>query len=173
MTSATKQFIIALLCTIVVTVGVVLWYRGIIYLSAELATVESQLLAQTGQDRAVPTSGTALERLKEDEAFVQQYFVSEATVPAFINNLEARGRAQGATVTIVSVAKNGADLDATLALALTIKGTFDQVMQTLGAIEYAPYALTISSVALVREIKGSWKADLKLSVGSPPTLVTP
>jgi Tfp pilus assembly protein PilO len=173
MNSHLRQLIIMLVIALVVVGGVVVWYRDISYTSAELASIETKLRTETGQAASAPVNGTSLEALAEDEAFVQRYFISDENIPAFINDLEARGRTRGASVTILSVSKAGAGLEAALALSLTVKGTFAQVMQTIGAIEYAPYALTISSVALVREAKGTWKADLKLSVGSPPPLTTP
>ena len=88
---------------------------------------------------------------------------------AFINDLEARGRVQGVAVNVLSVSAGGETKQPTLTLVLTVQGTFDAVMRTVGAIEYAPYALSISGLSLGqdgKDIKDSWRADLKLRVGS-------
>jgi hypothetical protein len=150
--------------------GLGYWYHVIRTTSAELERIEAELATQSTHVGGVPANGS---QLRDDEHAVQEYFVSGEDVPAFINDLEARGRRQGAKVTTASVAKTGSGEDTALTLSLVIRGSFDQVSRTVGAIEYAPYALTVTSLAVVREINKEWRADLKLTVGSPPPLVTP
>lgn len=167
MKSTYTTLVVVSILALGVFVASVAWYRHITYLNAELAQIEGELAARGGD---APQSRTARERLAQDQALVEEYLVFGDKVPAFINDLEARGEALGATVTTASVGKSGTGLEEKLLLSQTIKGSFATVLQTVGAIEYAPYALTITSLALVKDIDGGWHADLKLVVASPPPL---
>jgi hypothetical protein len=94
--------------------------------------------------------------------------VPETGVAAFIDDLEARGRAVGATVEIASVEaapKGKPEMFVTLA----IEGSFDAVMRAFGSIEYAPYALAVTGMNLAQSTESPWRADLTLSIGSATT----
>ena len=160
--SPAKQIVLAVFVAVVALGGVGYWYYSITKMSAQLAKVEEELRSSETQTRGAPTDDS---RLAADEAAVGQYFVGEDDVPAFINVLESRVRARGATISIASVAKNGTGLETTLALAVVVTGTFEQVMQTVGAIEHLPYATKIASVNIVRDVVGKWRAEVKISVG--------
>lgn len=69
-------------------------------------------------------------------------------------------------MSVLSVSTSGTVAQPTLAFTLTVKGTFDAVMRTVGSIEYAPYDLSITALTIAQDDKNSWHADLKLSVGS-------
>ena len=88
---------------------------------------------------------------------------------AFIDTLEGRGRSLGATVNVLSVSTGGDSAHPTLELTLSIKGSFDAVMRTVGSIEYAPYAISISSLLVGKDVKESWMANLKMRVASVPS----
>lgn len=160
--SPTKQLILAALICLFALGGVGYWYYSITTMSTRLAGVEEELRTQRTQASGMPSDAT---RLASEEAFVAQYFVHEDNVPAFINVLEARVRAQGAQISIASVAKGGTGPETALALAVTVTGTFEQVMRTVGAIEYLPYATKLTSVNVVYDPANKWRADVKLSVG--------
>jgi hypothetical protein len=152
---------VAALLLVVALVGYGLWYAQIRAESVTLAALEAEVRVKGGADASVPKT-----QFEEDEALVDRYFVSKELIPSFINDLEARGRAQGATITVTSVAQQGTGF----AVALTAKGSFDAVARTVGVIEYAPYHLTLSSMSVVREITDTWRADVKLTVSAPPAL---
>ena len=67
----------------------------------------------------------------------------------------------------VSVNSSGKGADAKLLVILSIRGTFDQVMRAVAAIEYAPYALTVTSLSVTHEVGAWWHADLKTSIAAP------
>lgn len=142
------------------------WYSTITAESAVVATLGNQINVSTETASHVASVRMALTEIASDETSIQGYFVPETNVVGFIDGLEARGQAQGATVKILSVSAGSVNARPTLTFALTVNGTFDAVMRTVGAIEYAPYDLSISSLALGQDAKNSWHADLNLLVGS-------
>ncbi len=160
--NSTKQIALAVFVALVALGGVGYWYYTITVMSARLASAEEELRIKKTQASGMPTDAA---RLASDEAMMAQFFVSEDNIPAFINVLEARVRAQGATISIASVAKNGSGPETALALAVTVTGTFEQVMQTVGAIEHLPYATKLTAVNVVYDPASKWRADIKLSVG--------
>ena len=67
-------------------------------------------------------------------------------------------------MSVLSVS-TGTDSLPTLVFSVSIEGSFDEVMNTVGAIEYSPYDLSISEFSLNQGV-GSWQANLGLVVGS-------
>jgi hypothetical protein len=159
---------IILACSVCVAtmIGYGFWYATVGAKSIAVANLESQISEKTEAASRIASARASLAEIAGDEASMQNYFVPETGVVAFINNLEAQGRAQGASVSVLSVSTSGAGAQPTLTFSITIKGTFDAVMRTVGAIEYAPYDLSISALSLGQEGSNSWHANLNLLVGS-------
>lgn len=149
-------------------VGHGFWYATIANKSAETARVQSQIDDKKETAGRVAAARTALAEIAGDEAAVQSYFVSETDVVSFISALEARARAQSANMKVLSVSVDNSSKQPSLVLSLSVSGTFDSVMRTVGAIEYAPYDLSISKLSLIKEEKKIWNANLELVVGSVP-----
>jgi len=150
-------------------VGYGFWYAAIASESADVAGLQSQIDAKSENISSIVSARAAVAEISGDEASMQNYFIPETGVVAFIDGLEAQGRSQGATASVLSVSTGAKNTQSTLLLSLTIKGTFDAVMRTVGAIEYAPYDLSVSGLSLAQSDKNSWQADLKLTVGSVNT----
>ncbi|MBU6388430.1 hypothetical protein KGQ72_00930 [Patescibacteria group bacterium] len=153
---------------ICVTAGVGYWfeYTTIAAKSTAVAALQDQIDAKTAAVSRMTTTRAALAEISGDESIVQSYFVSETGVVAFIDSLQARGQTLGATVSVLSVSTDSAGTQPMFDFSLSIKGTFDAVLRTVGAIEYAPYAISISSVSVDQDAKNSWIANVKLLVGS-------
>lgn len=151
---------------VVALIGYGAWYTSIAAKSAAVTALQDQIDAKTETVSRITTTRATLSEIADDEAVVQSHFVSETGVVAFIDSLETRGRLLGATVSVLSVAAGKTASKPTLAFALSVKGTFDAVMRTVGAIEYAPYAISISSLSIGQEDENSWDATLDLLVGS-------
>ena len=167
MKSSLSHFFIALVTGIAVFVGYGVWYAVISEKSTAVAGLQNQIDTKTETAGRVASARAAISEIAGDEATVQNYFVPKNGVVSFINGLEAQGQANGsAAVSVLSVSTGSKGTHQTLILSLTIKGTFDAVMRTVGAIEYAPYDLSISSFSLVQDTKNSWNANLGLIVGS-------
>src|SRR5207237_1678 len=94
----------------------------------------------------------------------------ETGVVAFISELEALARGQATSMKVLSVSTGSEAEQPMLLLSVAIEGTFDAVMRTIGAIEYAPYDLALSKISLAKsDGEGVWHADLALTVGSVPS----
>jgi len=151
---------------VAVLVGYSMWYAVITAQSAAVTSLQNQINAKTETVNRANTTRVALAEIASDEIAVQSYFVPESGVVTFIDSLEAQGRSFGAALNVLSVSTEGTTAQPMLVLSLSIKGTFDAVMRTLGAIEYAPYAISVTTLSVVQDAKNSWHADLKIRVGS-------
>lgn len=146
--------------------GYGIWYASVENKSIAVANLENQISTQTAAEGRIISTRASLAEIAGDEAALQNYFVPETGVVSFIDSLEAQGKTLGAAVSVLSVSVSSARAKQTLMLALTIKGTFDAVMRTVGAIEYAPYDLSLSTLSIEQDAKNAWHADLNLNVGS-------
>jgi len=170
MKSSLAQLVAAIAVCTAVLIGYGFWYATVSAKSAAVAILQNQIDTRTETVKRMVSTRAALAEISGDEAVVQSYFVPETGVVAFIDGLESRGRALGATVTVLSVSTVKSSAQPALELALSIAGTFDAVMRTVGAIEYAPYDITVSMLSATErgDTKSTWHADLKLLVGSVP-----
>lgn len=173
MKSHFPNFIVELVIMAVIIVGYGFWYAAVSAKSAVVAGLQDQITAKTETATRIAAARAAIAEIAGDEAVVQGYFVSETGVVAFINGLEAQGQKQGTTVSVLSVSTDTKDTQSTLLFSIAIKGPFDAVMRTVGAIEYMPYDLSVTGLSLVQDDKNSWHADLTIRVGSVKTAATP
>lgn len=164
--SPLTQLIIALVVLLCVFVALGFWYNLISAKSVAVANLQSQIDAKTTAAEHIASAQAALAEIAGDEAAVRAYFVPDSNVVSFIDDLQARGRVLKSNVNVISVAASHTAVHPSLELTLTITGTFDAVMRTVGAIEYAPYDLSITALALGQTDKNVWHADVKLLVGS-------
>ncbi len=168
MKSSTMHISIWISICVATIVGQGFWYAVIAEKSAEVASLQNQIDTKTETAGRVAAARTALAEIADDESAVQSYFVPETRVVSFIDDLEARARAQAATMKVLSVSIGDDAKKPTLVLSLTVNGTFDAVMRTVGAIEYAPYDLSILKLSLGKEEKSVWNANVELIVSSVP-----
>jgi len=144
------------------------WYFAVSRKSGEVVGLQDKITAASESLGRIASARSALTKISDDEKEIQSYFVSESGIVTFIAGLEARGLAEGAAVSVLSVSKGDSNKLPTLLLTLTIKGKFDAVMRTIGTIEYAPYDISISTLTVGHDSADSWKADLGVTVGSVP-----
>ncbi|MCX6788012.1 MAG: hypothetical protein NT108_02510 [Candidatus Kaiserbacteria bacterium] len=167
MRSSFLHLIFALGICAVVLIGYGFWYATIADMSASATVLQGQIDAKTQAVSRMATTRAALAEISDDEKVLQSYFVPETGVVAFIDTLEGYGRAVGSTtVEVLSVSTGGALVRPTLTFSLSITGSFDAVMRTVGAIEYAPYAISIADLSVGQNAKNNWHADLELLVAS-------
>jgi hypothetical protein len=157
--------------TVAVCVGYGFWYAALSAKSVAVASLQERIQARTESVKRIALAREALSEIAGDEALMQNYFVPENGVVAFIDILEGKGRAQGVVTNILSVSQ-GTAKQPTFELSLTLAGTFDAVMRTIGAIEYAPYKLSVTKLLVTQGEVGNWRADLTLLVGSLHTTST-
>lgn len=169
MKSSFFHLVIWLSVCVVALVGYGFWYATISNKSAAVAELQNQIDTKTETSGRIASARMALAEIAGDEVAVQSYFVPETEVVPFIVILEEHARAQKATMKVLSVSVSDTAEHPTLVLSLTISGTFDAVMRTIGAIEYAPFDLSISKLSVAKDEKNIWEAGLELLVGSVPT----
>lgn len=160
---------ISVLC-IIAFIGYGVLYAALSSKSAAVAALENSIATKTETVKRIAATRATLAGIATDETVIQNYFVPETSVVTFIDALETHGKEQSAAVSVLSVSKTGTTEQPTLTLSVTIKGTFDAVMRTAGAIEFMPYDLLIISFQASQDAKDSWHADMKLLVGSVPAI---
>lgn len=143
-----------------------LWYGHITDMSAQVVAIQNDIDSKTAAAGRLASARTALSEITQDEAQVESYFVSQNSVVSFIDWMENLGKSLTSTVNVLSVSTGGTPTQPILIFSLSIKGTFDAVARTVGALEYAPYNISISKLAFGAEDKQQWHADLTLLVGS-------
>ncbi|MFH1178400.1 MAG: hypothetical protein V1711_01605 [bacterium] len=160
------HFITTIVACVATLIGYSFWYAAIAEKSAFVVDFQSQIETKTETAKRIASARATITEIKGDEAIVQSYFVPKTGVVTFIDNLETQGREQGTTVNVLSVSTGTDGSRPTLILSITVNGTFDAVMHTIGAIEYSPYDLSFSTLSMGQNEKNSWTANLGLVVGS-------
>lgn len=166
MKSPRIHFVLMLVLGMTTMMSYIIWYTEVSKKSASVVSLESQISAAADAMNRIASSKAMFAEIAGDEAKLKDHFVSESGVVAFINDLESLGIPNHATVNVLSVSKGGSVQRPTLILSVTIEGTFDAVLSTIGAIEYAPYTISISTLSVVKDAKNSWRATVSLSVGA-------
>lgn len=148
--------------------GYWLWYAAVAEKSVAVVTLQTSIDASANAASRAALARAALAELEGDGATLRDHFVSETGIVAFINGLEALGRATGSTTVSVLSVSTAADAAARPAFkfALLVKGTFDGVIRTVGAIEYLPYAVSVSSLSVAKNAKNDWQASLVFLAGA-------
>jgi hypothetical protein len=151
---------------------------GTWFIQVDSENAKARALAQEIQTKSqdasrIAEAKAALAALAINENSVSTHFVSAKVVP-FLGGIESTGAALKSKVNVVSV--GAAPVDAGqghLNLSVQITGTFDSVLRTLGAIEYAPYDIHITNLTLDTSAPGIWSAAASFSVGTGPASSTP
>lgn len=152
--------------------GYAFMYQMISDKSVALSEIENQIQEKDVAEASITIARSSLSRLEDEEVLVQGYFVPETNVVSLINDLEALGRSEGAVVGVVSVSKKTVGTHPAFGLNLSISGTFDAVMRTIGAIEFGPRETTVSTLSVAHDDKNTWHANMEVLVGATPTIAT-
>lgn len=168
MKSPLAHAVLSLFMSAAILAGYAAWYGAVSNKSLEVANLQSQITAASETMSRIASARAALAEIADDEMRVRSYFVPEAGVVAFINDLEARSLTQGSAIDVASVSTGGSTARPALVFSLTIRGTFDSVMRTVGSIEHAPYDILVSSFSIGQDTEDAWRASLGLRVGSVP-----
>ena len=160
MKSSLHQLIVAICICITVIAGYAVWHTVLSTMDTVIAKLESDILIKTEKANKIAATRAMLSGIAGDEAGIRDYFVPETGVAAFIDSLEAYGREQGSTVSVLSVSTESLPMRSILTISLTVKGTFESIMRTVGVIEYGPYELSISKLAVAKNDKNRWSTGL-------------
>ncbi len=136
--------------------------------TAKSANLQTQIDAKTVELDRATRAHVELTTLTADEDALNQYSIQKSDVVPFLETLQSTGKPLGSVVKVLSVGDQNTDGHSRILLSLSISGSFDSVMRTLGAIEYGPYDGVVSSVALdtAKLPTGNvWTAAVLYSVG--------
>lgn len=166
MRSPSIQLALAAVVCVATIAGYWFWYGVVTATSASVTALQGRIDANVDTENRRASARAALVDIADDEAAMRAYFVSETGIVAFIDGLEALGRSVGnTTVSVLSVSASGIGEQPALKFSLLVKGTFDGVMRTVGAIEHAPYAISVSSLSVVQNAKNDWQANVVFLAG--------
>jgi hypothetical protein len=152
-------------------IGYALWYRVVAAASDRDAQIAAAI--QSGSDASARAAAAerALDQLGPAAAALNARFVGVNDIVPFLEKLQEAGSGVGADVEVGSVAENDSPRPH-LELAMTVTGSFDAVMRTLGLIENGPYDITTTGASLVAGSSDSgaaiWTATASLSIGTKP-----
>ncbi|HET9641400.1 MAG TPA: hypothetical protein VFP46_00945 [Candidatus Paceibacterota bacterium] len=140
---------------------------GVVSMKSDaVSALQSQIDAHTETVNRLSSARAMLAELASEESALQNYFVPQSGIVSFIDGLQALGRSLGSVVQVRSVSTGGTTARPTLSLSLLIRGPFDSVVRTIGAIEYGPYAISVVKLSLSQSDKGVWDANMDIVVGS-------
>jgi hypothetical protein len=143
------------------------WYSAVAVASAQAQSLANDITTRSRAELRITAARTTLANLALAESTVAGYFVAQANIVPFIEQLQTLGAASGATVSVLSVSAGTGAANPPITISLSISGTFDHVARAVGAIEYAPYDLTVSSLTITQtKDKKSWQAGMIIVVGS-------
>lgn len=140
--------------------------------SATAAGLSQSIATKTETAQRANALEAALAQLESSQSTVEGYFISESNIVSFLGELQTLGTDIGSKVSVVSVGAPSSKSSQTLSVSLTIDGSFDAVMRTIGAIENAPYAISVVSAVVSSRsdvTSTSWSAALTIAVGSVAT----
>lgn len=151
---------------LVLSAGALAWWQGEVRsLAAEAAAIRAELAEQgTGATRL------AEQELARNETQIYSRFVNEADIVTYLEELESTGDVLGAVVDVDSVEEpQGAEAADHIVLTLIVRGSFDSVVRTLGAIEHQPYDTRLTTLTLDSpEGERGWAATATFRVGTGP-----
>lgn len=148
--------------------GYAYWYHVLGEVNAQVAELSAAADAKAANAATSDLAAGELAARAAAANDIQAYFVASGNVVGFLEALQSLGSGLGAGVSVVSVTAN-ASPRAHLDLALSVSGTFAAVMRAAGAIEYAPYDVTMKTLTLSTssvDPNAPWTAAMTLSVGT-------
>ncbi len=140
-------------------------------MGAQAAELDAQIAVKGEELKNIQEARSALTALAAREANIQAYFIEDAELVSFLENVGSVGEAFGAEVEVLGVTESTMeDRRSAISLALSVSGSFDAVMRTIGALEHAPYDITLSNLAIdavERAETGSvWAAQVSYEIGT-------
>ncbi len=147
---------IAALVLVLAAGGYALGFHMVSEAKAEATTLAGEIAAkEAAQARGAGARARLLE-VASDETFLASHFVATADIVSFLEDLEGAGDAFGAVVSVASVSGDEANQGGRITLSLSIRGSFDAVMRTLGVLEHGRYVLSSRDLVWSGGAEGEW-----------------
>jgi hypothetical protein len=139
--------------------------------TADAAAAEAAIATKTQEAARAQEAQEQLAGLAADETQIGQYFVATRDVVPFLTAIESTGRTFGTKVSVVSVSAAPGKPHGHLTLSVSVTGAFDNVLRTVGALEYAPYDITLQNLTLdtagnTPGAASEWEAAATFMVGT-------
>jgi hypothetical protein len=154
------------------------WYLMVSGASTKVAELQQTLALRGNESAQILSARRTLAALQAEDIIFERYFVNEDDIVPFLEVLESAGEGLETTVEVVSVSKEGGPQGARLSVAVSVEGTFNGVMKTLGVIEHGPYDITTTGLTLGHLPGGEnasprWSASGTFSVGTTREALAP
>lgn len=145
------------------------WYENVKNVSARAVSLQSEINSKESETGRAVAARDALGSFTTDGSATNAHFVAEKDVVPFLQEVQKFGTSVGAKTTVASVAADDNTLDPSIRLSLSISGTFDAVMRTLGIIEHSPYAMRTEMFDMKADESSAsqWTARAVLLVSTP------
>ena len=159
---------------VLIVIGYGFWYSIVTAESVQAGSLLTKIADQTDATAKIAQAKSQLIQLSTQEATVDQYFVETNDLVPFLEQLQASGKFLGTNVQVASVSAAPGDPYGNLSLSLSITGSFDAVVRTIGSIEYEPFNIKITSLSLntssalgtATTSSPQWTANASFSVGA-------
>jgi hypothetical protein len=163
-----SYLIAATLLFIIVLSGYGLAYRTLGSISDEVISLTAQVAGKNADAAQALGAEKELTKLATQEAQIHGYFVASSDIVPFLESLQNMGAGTGVKVNVAAVAENKTPRPH-LDISLKITGPFDAVVRTVGAIEYSPHDIQVTTLALDAtpgEKETIWTASMAMRVGT-------
>lgn len=147
MKSARLHLIVSAILALAAIAAYGAWYMFVQQGSQETATLSNELAGKEATHAHAQVSKGQEVVLADKQAFTATHLLATADAVSFLERLEGTGRTLGAKVSVASVDDAHKD-SGSLDISLSISGSFDAVMRTLGAIEHGQPAAVAKSMTL-------------------------
>ncbi len=164
------HFVISLILLIGVGVAYYFWFYYVSSLSDRASALSNEIELKTEDSAQSVQAKNALASLSASETSIDTRFITSANIVPYLESVQETGKDLGSTIKVASVAEKDGMPVGTLSLTLTITGTFDSVVRTIGVLENATIDTSLTSLTLdTTPTTGSstpvWTASTILLVG--------
>lgn len=171
MTKSVTHIVIAAVLLLASIAGYAFWYMTVESVRASVTEAVTDIDAKKAEVARIQEARSALQTLSQNEERIKAYFISKDDVGSFLEMVSGVGDELGAHIEIVSVTEEStATPHPRVSLSLSVEGTFDAVMRTIGALEYGPYDVEVRNLSLSKggtaETSETWTAVGTYSFGA-------
>ncbi len=164
----------AIVLLVLVLVGYGFWYAAVSRESEQAGVLEAKIAEQNDIAAKSVQAKTELTLLTTQGATIDQYFVQTNDLVPFLEQIQSLGKFLGTSVQVASVSAVPGSPYGHLNLSLSISGSFDSVVRTVGALEYQPYGVSINTLTLSTSANPNasattspqWNATTMLTIGA-------
>lgn len=140
-------------------------FQKVSSLQKESFALDADIAALTNKEKGIAQAQQTLNALAAQEEKVNTHLVSDTTVVDFLNTVEGLQTTRDVVIDVVSVAAQ----DDAFVLNLTVEGPFQEVVQTIGALNNLQTQMTLAGASLSTIVKKEndsrlWSASLTYTV---------